>query len=74
MSKASSVSISAMLRAINSLCRIFNSDFPDRNSTSHVVFRGASMSVCKLIMLSAIGVIWGVFISAVAYWIAVSLT
>lgn len=64
----------AMLRAINLLCRLFSFEFPHRGSQGHVVFQGVSMPVCKLVVLGMIGVAWGVFVSAIAYWIAVSLT
>jgi hypothetical protein len=63
-----------MLRAINSLCRLFNSEFPHRGSQTHVVFQGVSMPVCKLVMLGIVGVFCGVFVSAVAYWVAVRFT
>ena len=62
-----------MLRAINSLCRLFSSEFPHRGSGKHVVFQDVSMPVCKLVRIGIIGVIWGVLVSAVAYWITVSL-
>lgn len=63
----------SMLHAISLLCRLFSSEFPHEGSGRHVVFRSVSMPVCRLIAFCIVGVVWGVLVSAIAYWIAVSL-
>lgn len=63
----------SMLRAVRLLCRLFSSEFPHEGSRRHVALRGVSMPACRLVAICIIGVIWGMLVSAVAYWIAVSL-
>jgi hypothetical protein len=58
---------------VRDLARKFlNLDFAPRNERKHVANQGTSTPISKLIALGTLGVLWGVIVSSLAYWITIN--
>jgi hypothetical protein len=68
-----SIVIPAMWRAFDPICKLLDFRFPIRNGEKHEGFRNVLMPTRKLILLGALGVLWAVIVSAIAYYVAASL-
>lgn len=59
-----------MCRALDPFRKLLNLRFPREDSAKHEMFRHVSMSSRRLALLSAFGVVWALFCSAAAYYLA----
>ncbi|MCJ2058452.1 hypothetical protein MKL09_18085 [Methylobacterium sp. J-048] len=59
-----------MIRAMDTICKFLNLDFPSQDSGKHIAFQNVSMPFRKIIMLALVGVMWAVVIGAAGYLIA----
>ena len=65
-----SIVIQLMCRALDPLRKLLNLGFPRQDGAKHEAFRDVSMSTRRLALLSVFGVVWALFCSTAAYYLA----